>query len=301
MMAGFAITTLTGWWKDKTLADVRGATCRGFAKFRREQGRKDATSRRELAILQAAINHWHREHGPLESVPVVTLPPKPRAREHWLSRKDAALLLAGALGWYRRQWSDVVTRTVRWQWERHKPSINRPLARFIVIGLHTGTRHAAILSLQWMANITGGWVDFERGVMHRRGEGAVESKKRQPPVRLGKRLLSHMRRWKKIDENARYEVMRGTNEPVHCYFHLVASQTGGALQKMRKPWYEAREFAGLGRHVTPHILRHTRATWLVQSGIDYWEAAGTLGMSVQMLEDVYGHHHPDFQKKAAEV
>ncbi len=95
--------------------------------------------------------------------------------------------------------------------------------------------------------------------------------------------------------------MRKTNEPVHCFLHLVASQNGGALQKMRKPWYEAREFAELSKSVTPHILRHTRATWLVQSGIDLWEAAGTLGMSVQMLEEVYGHHSPDFQKKAAEV
>lgn len=300
-MAGYAIATLAGWWGSKTLGDVRGSTCRAYASTRRAEGKKDATSRRELAILAAAIKHWHREHGPLESVPVVTLPAKPAPREHWLTRTDAAMLLAGALGWYRRQWTDVFTRKVAWEWARHKPSINHPLARFIVIGLHTGTRHGAILSLQWMANINGGWIDLDRSVMHRRGEGVAETKKRQPPVRIGRRLLAHMRRWKNIDDRARYEVARGTNEPVHAYLHVVASQSGGALQKMRKPWYEAREFAELGRGVTPHILRHTRATWLVQSGIELWEAAGTLGMSVQMLEEVYGHHHPDFQRKAAEV
>jgi integrase len=53
--------------------------------------------------------------------------------------------------------------------------------------------------------------------------------------------------------------------------------------------------------VTPHTLRHTRATWLMQSGVDRWQAAGHLGMSVEMLERNYGHHHPDYQKQAAAV
>ena len=30
-----------------------------------------------------------------------------------------------------------------------------------------------------------------------------------------------------------------------------------------------------------------------------WQAAGWLGMTVEMLEDRYGHHHPDFQDEAA--
>ncbi|WP_192181110.1 hypothetical protein [Mesorhizobium amorphae] len=73
------------------------------------------------------------------------------------------------------------------------------------------------------------------------------------------------------------------------------------MQKMRRPWYTAREFSELGEYVTPHILRHTRATWMMQAGIDLWKAAGAVGMSVKILEEVYGTHHPDFQKEAAEV
>jgi len=46
-------------------------------------------------------------------------------------------------------------------------------------------------------------------------------------------------------------------------------------------------------------LRHMAATWLMQNGVEIWEAAGFLGMSEQILRNVYGHHHPDFQKKAA--
>jgi hypothetical protein len=37
----------------------------------------------------------------------------------------------------------------------------------------------------------------------------------------------------------------------------------------------------------------------MQAGIDKWEAAGFLGMSVEMLDCVYGHHHPDHLRKAA--
>jgi integrase len=47
------------------------------------------------------------------------------------------------------------------------------------------------------------------------------------------------------------------------------------------------------------VLRHTAATWLMQAGVDVFEASGYLGMSVEVLLEVYGHHHPSFQEKAA--
>jgi integrase len=50
--------------------------------------------------------------------------------------------------------------------------------------------------------------------------------------------------------------------------------------------------------VTPHTLRHTAATWLMQRRADLWEAAGFLGMSVEQLERTYGHHHSDHLKSA---
>ncbi len=38
----------------------------------------------------------------------------------------------------------------------------------------------------------------------------------------------------------------------------------------------------------------------MQQGADIWDAAGYLGMSPEVLERVYGHHHPDFQSDVAE-
>ena len=36
----------------------------------------------------------------------------------------------------------------------------------------------------------------------------------------------------------------------------------------------------------------------MQQGADKWEAAGFLGMSAAILEEVYGHHHSDHQGSA---
>jgi len=71
--------------------------------------------------------------------------------------------------------------------------------------------------------------------------------------------------------------------------------------KIRTAWEGILEHAGLGDDVVHHSLRHTAATWLMQQGTDHWQAAGWLGMTVEQLEQIYGHHHPDFQGEAAEA
>jgi integrase len=76
---------------------------------------------------------------------------------------------------------------------------------------------------------------------------------------------------------------------------------GEPVTRINKAFRSVVAAAGLDASVTPHVLRHTRATWLMQAGVDRWEAAGSLGMTVEMLESVYGHHHPDFQRRAADA
>ena len=51
--------------------------------------------------------------------------------------------------------------------------------------------------------------------------------------------------------------------------------------------------------MAPRTLRHTAATWLMQRGMDLWQAAGFLGMSVETLERNYGHHQPTYMQEAA--
>jgi integrase len=68
---------------------------------------------------------------------------------------------------------------------------------------------------------------------------------------------------------------------------------GEPVQSVDKAFANVVADAGLGNDVTPHVLRHTAATWLMQAGTDMWEAAGYLGMTIEMLSQRYGHHHPN--------
>ncbi len=143
---------------------------------------KPSTARRELVVLGAALRWCWNEHNIDRPIPV-WLPDQAEPRERHLTRSEAAALLAGALGWDRHG-------------VRHHAKINRHLARFILIGLYTGTRHDAILKLQWIQNTAGGWIDLESGVLYRRAAEAIDSKKRRPPVPVPPRLLPHLRRWR---------------------------------------------------------------------------------------------------------
>jgi integrase len=63
--------------------------------------------------------------------------------------------------------------------------------------------------------------------------------------------------------------------------------------QMRRAWRGARMLAGLGPDVTPHILKHTCATLMLQRGISTWRVARLLGTSEAVIERTYGHHAMD--------
>src|SRR5262245_56314204 len=77
---------------------------------------------------------------------------------------------------------------------------------------------------------------------------------------------------------------------------------GKPVKSVKTALNTAVRLAGLSTtagNVTPHTLRHTAATWLMQAGVPVWTAAGYLGMSVEVLLNTYGHHHPDHLRDAA--
>jgi integrase len=80
---------------------------------------------------------------------------------------------------------------------------------------------------------------------------------------------------------------------------MTQSGSGAPVKSVKTGFRHAVKLAGLWGKVTPHTLRHTAATWLMQRGVPIWQAAGYLGMSAAMLERTYGHHHPDYMRGAA--
>ena len=75
--------------------------------------------------------------------------------------------------------------------------------------------------------------------------------KQAPPVKMGKRLTAHMKRWKRMD---------GGGE---CVIH----SRGKPTKVSSKTWSDCRKAARLPAWVTPHVLRHARATNMMKQGI----------------------------------
>ena len=73
---------------------------------------------------------------------------------------------------------------------------------------------------------------------------------------------------------------------------------GSMVEKVRKGFEAIVADAGLPAEITPHWLRHTCCTWLMEADVPAWEAAAFAGMTVKALEDNYGHHRPTHQARA---
>ncbi|QPC87071.1 tyrosine-type recombinase/integrase [Mesorhizobium sp. NBSH29] len=275
------VIRLNEFFGDRSVKDIKGPLCRKFA---RQRG-TDAGARRDLVYLSAALHYYH-ENYELDSVPRVTLPPKGLPRDRFLTRTEAAALLRAARG------SVKVMTDGRPSWHKQKDPKRAHLVRLILIGLYTGTRPGAILDLQWIRTTTGGWADLDSGVIFRRADGErVAHNKRKPPVKIARKLLGHLRRWRRIDGWDRYT--NGIRHIVHYH--------GQPITKLNKAFRSAVAAAGLSGDVTPHILRHTRGTWLAQAGVPAGEAAASLGLTVDEYERTYLHNDPNFQQAAADA
>ncbi|UFW90991.1 tyrosine-type recombinase/integrase [Bradyrhizobium barranii] len=252
------LVNLEGWWGEKRASDINVDNCKEYIAHRNAP----TICRREIGFLHAAAMFWHKtpKKGPLATMPVVFKPPAKR-RTRWLTRSEAARFL--------------------WATRKLLPATRQRIRRFFIIGWYTGTRHKAISGVEYDSMI-----DLETRIMLRRPAGVEETNKRTPPVKMGSRLLSHLRRWRRLDgPDAKYPIQRG----------------GRAARDMGEAWRKTRRLAELSKDVTPHTLRHSRATHMMRQRVDPWQASKALGMSVKMLVDVYGHHHPDWQNEAAEA
>ncbi len=174
----YSIQALAPFWADLTCDAVKGTTCRLYERERakpravttttktgrtisREQTAGAATVRRELGVLQAALNHAHNEGLLIHSIRL-SLPDASVSRDRWLTRNEVARLLRNA--------------------EPH-------VQRFILVSLYTGRRASAVLELIWTR------VDLDAGSIRFRADGRTENKKRRGRIHMPRQLLGHMRRW----------------------------------------------------------------------------------------------------------
>lgn len=301
--------------RDGTLAGIRRSTCEAYVAWRTAQPRRsfkdqdkaprvtDQTARRELEDLSAAIGWFAAEH-PLTRRPTVTLPPKAESPRDALSRDQAARLLKAALGY---RWDPDLIDAARpgkvggWIRLGATARTNRQhLRRFLLLGFYTGTRHTVLLKLLWTESPSQAWVDLDAGVIYRRGRRERDHKtKRRPICQIPPRLLSCLRRWKRLDDAQQARMQQrhldAGGDPARLPQLASVIHFGGAplSGRIRTGFESLVADADLPPEVTPHWMRHSCATWLMEADVPPWIAAGFMGMTTAMLEDTYGHHRPN--------
>ena len=171
------LARLTKWWGGKMLSDVNGTNCRAYTKSRGSDG----GARRDLEDLRAAVNH-HSKEGFHRGVVRVVLPEKGLPRERWLDRSEAAKLLWAC--WRYRETQTIHVGPLKGQKVETDKRPLRHIARFILIGLYTGTRAAAIASASPFKAEGKSYVDLGRGIFYRLAIGRRATTKRQTPVPL---------------------------------------------------------------------------------------------------------------------
>ncbi len=140
---------------------------------------------------------------------------------------------------------------------------------FTRLALYTGARTGAILDLTWDR------VDFDAGLIDFRKPGRRVTKKRRtvtPMTRKVRRMLAHA-----------YRHRRGPH---------VISWAGERIDRVAKAVNSHAEKAGVSGF-SPHVLRHTFASWAVQRRVPIYMVGKALGQTIASTTERYAKLAPD--------
>lgn len=268
---------LLPFWEGKLVDEITETTCRAYCASR---GVSDGTLIRELGTLKSALEHDFKEKR-LSVQVYVWKPRKPDPKDRWLTRSEAIKLLNTA---------------------RKKPRSRHYLPLFILIGLYTGARKEAILSLRWAQ------VDLDRKRIDFNPPGRERTNKGRPIIPIPRRLMTPLKLARKRGTDTGF-VVHDTRRVLDDNGKPTGKFTQAPLKDIKKAFRDTAAEAGFltGRtakgtpqtDVTPHVLRHTCITWMVQRRVPYPEIADYVGHEdSRITERVYGHHSPDYMKSA---
>jgi integrase len=204
------------------------------------------------------------------------LPAASKPRERWLTRDEAARMIWAA--WRARQKSTP---------GRLGQLTAQHVARYILVGVYTGSRNGDICNAAVMPTIGRGYVDLESGIFKRKPDNKEETSKKQPTVPLPPRLLAHMRRWKRLGISR----------------HSVIEWQGRPVSVVKEAWATTVKAAGLETDVKEekvlrHTLRHTAITWYLTpdrrtgKAVDIETVSLYCGVSVATIRKTYRHVMP---------
>lgn len=234
---------LRKFFGDTPVADIGIPEARLYRASRK--GVSDATVRRELGGLVAAINHairWKRLQG--FDTACIELPAIVHQEARWLTHDELHRLRTAA-------------------------GEDTPVRYFIENAYWSAGRREAVKALTvFQVNWDGGYVNLGK-------PGERQTKKRKAIVPIDPQWAPWLRR--QYDE-AKARMIEDSADQGR-----LIGPVG-----IRRAFDKAIRETGLDG-VSPHTLRHTRATHLLHAGVDIWTVAKLLGDTVNTIEQTYGH------------
>ena len=265
-------------WESVTQEDARS-----FLMSMAKNGAKAATTRRKLASLRAFC-HWLVREGVIAGNPFSALrgPKLAKSLPKVLSVDEAARFLAAPL-----KELEVLKKSTSKSKMADMFACIRDAALFEAL-YSTGCRISEMLALSWRE------INFDNGTVVVTGKGS-----KQRLCILGSRALDALRRLR----NATDAFIPGGGDSAQPVFHGGAGKrlTSRDAERRMKKWLAAAE---LPDDVTPHKLRHSFATHLLDAGADLRSVQEMLGhsslattqiythVSIERLKDEYAKAHP---------
>lgn len=157
------------------------------------------------------------------------------------------------------------------EWMKLSLYANNIMFIYIPLLYQTASRRQAIEKLEWSQ------VDFTNKVIHLNKPGQVVTKKRRPSIPMGE-LYEPM---KKLYSERKNNYVLGSGADRYKEFIGLVKKAG----VYNLPERDGRP-AG---KITPHVLRHTRATHLLEAGMSIYKVAQLLGDNPTTVERVYAH------------
>ena len=233
--------------------DVTVLDLRGYVAALHEAGYARSTIARRLASLRSFFRFGQRE-GWTKTNPAKPLrnPRKGRSLPHFLSAEDLGRLFEA-------------------------PPAGEPLGlrdRAIL-----ETMYSAGLRVSELVGVSDGDLDFEAGVVRVRGKGRRE---RLAPI--GSYATRALRRWLRV-RNLHAREPSGPEAPVFVNKfgrRITTRSVGRMLEKYLK-------LTGLDTRTTPHSLRHSFATHLLDRGADIRSVQELLGHKSLVTTQIYTH------------
>lgn len=219
----------------------------------------DSTIGKELRLLRAAMNHVHETYGspcePKFKIKVSDGLP----RDEYLTRDEVQRMLDHCLDNNREH-----------------------IELFLLISVATGARKEAVLSLKWdqvhigalKAGVgksgkyrDGTWINF----------GPGSGNKRRPKIPIS----NNMRLW----------MLLSVGERAHPDY--VITFKGKPIDDVKDGFANVLKDAGIKKKVTPHNMKHTAITLMLQRGIDPETVSRWTNTTLETIYRVYSHHIPE--------